>query len=196
MLMWDSPFNRKIASVNNITEVEFWLFCLCFAQPSLSESVLLNSSVRRASRRTAAKRHLIITRPCTRDGLNVLCAGDSLEHSVPETCTWEMCTIAPKTSFVTWKHTKIHDLTCLSNLLMNNSTVICKNLVSGKVNKIELDIGLEGSDYAASIGANRISVPCFKTEIFNSKSLASPSDTMLCRCSFLRFSRFELAGAY
>ena len=49
------------------------------------------------------------------------------------------------------------------------STVICKNLVSAKVNKIELDIGLECSDYAASIGAIIISVPSFKTEIFNSK---------------------------
>ena len=48
--------------------------------------------------------------------------------------------------------------------------MICKNLISAKVNKIELDIGLEGSDYAASIGAIRISVPCFKTEIFNSKN--------------------------
>ena len=68
-----------------------------------------------------------------------------------------------------------------------SSTVICKNLVSAKVNKIELDIGLEGSDYAASIGAIRISVPFFKTEIFNSKNLASPSDSMLCQCTFLRF---------
>ena len=56
---------------------------------------------------------------------------------------------------------------------LDQSTVICKNLVSAKVNKIELDSGLEGSDYAASIGAIRISVPCFKTEIFNSKNLAS-----------------------
>ena len=74
--------------------------------------------------------------------------------------------------------------------------MICRNLVSAIVNKIELDIGLEGSDYAASHGAIRISVPCFKTAIFNSKNLASPSDSMLCQCSFLRFSRFELAGAY
>ena len=77
-----------------------------------------------------------------------------------------------------------------------SSTVICKNLVSVKVNKIELDSGLEGSDYAASIGAIRISVPCFKPEIFNSKHLTSPPDSMICQCSFLRFSRFELAGAY
>ena len=76
------------------------------------------------------------------------------------------------------------------------ATVICKNLVSAKVNKIELDIRLEGFDCAASIGAIRISVTCFKTEIFNSKNLASPSDSMICQCSFLRFSRFELAGAY
>ena len=76
------------------------------------------------------------------------------------------------------------------------STVICKNLVSAKVNKIELDSGLEGSDYAASIVAIRISVPCFNTEIFNSKNLASPPGSMICQCSFLRFSRFELAGAY
>ena len=76
------------------------------------------------------------------------------------------------------------------------STVICKNLVSAKVNKIELDSGLEGSDYAASIGAIIISVPCFKAEIFNSKNLASPPDSMIRQCSYLRFSRFELAGAY
>ena len=74
--------------------------------------------------------------------------------------------------------------------------MICKNLVSAEVNKIELDIGLEGFDYAASNGAIRISVPYFKTEIFDSENLASPSDSMLCQCSFLRFSRFELAGAY
>ena len=74
--------------------------------------------------------------------------------------------------------------------------MICKNLVSAKVNKIELDIGLEGSDCAASIGAIKISVPCFKAEIFNSKTLASPPDSMICHSSFLRFSRFELAGAY
>ena len=80
--------------------------------------------------------------------------------------------------------------------MVDRATVICKNLVSAKVNKIELDIGLEGSDYATSNGAIRISVPRFKTEIFNSKNLASPSDSMLCQCSFLRFSRFELAGAY
>ena len=85
--------------------------------------------------------------------------------------------------------------------MTNLHTVICKNLVSAKVNKIELDIGLEGSDYAAisfGFGAMRISVPCFKTEIFNSKNLASSSDSMrLCQCSFLlRFSWFELTGAY
>ena len=51
-----------------------------------------------------------------------------------------------------------------------SSTVIWKNLVSAKANKIELDIGLEGSNYATSIGAIRIFVPCFKTEIFNSKT--------------------------
>ena len=50
-----------------------------------------------------------------------------------------------------------------------SSTVICKNLVSAKVNKIELDIRLEGSDYAASNGAIRISVPCFKTDIQQQK---------------------------
>ena len=76
------------------------------------------------------------------------------------------------------------------------STVICKILVSTKVNKIELDIGLDGSNYSTLIGAIRISVPCFKTEIFNSKNLASPPDSMICQCSFLRFSQFELAGAY
>ena len=65
--------------------------------------------------------------------------------------------------------------------------MICKNLVSAKVNKIELDSGLEGSDYAASIGAIRISVPCFNTEIFNIKNLASPPDSMICQCSYLRF---------
>ena len=54
----------------------------------------------------------------------------------------------------------------------NISTVICKNLVSAKVNKIELDIGREGSDYAASIGAIRISVPCFKTEMFQQQKLS------------------------
>ena len=54
-----------------------------------------------------------------------------------------------------------------------NSTVICKNLISAKVNKIELDIGLEGSEYAASNDAVRIFVPCFKTEIFNSKTSIS-----------------------
>ena len=50
-----------------------------------------------------------------------------------------------------------------------------QNLESAKVNKIELDIRLEGFDCAASIGV-RISVTYFKTEIFNSKNLASPSD--------------------
>ena len=75
-------------------------------------------------------------------------------------------------------------------------TVISKSLVSAKVNKIELDSGLEGSDYAASIDAIRISVPCFNTEIFNNKNQASPPGSMICQYSFLRFSRFELAGAY
>ena len=74
--------------------------------------------------------------------------------------------------------------------------MIFKNVVSAKVNKIELDIKLEGSNYATSIGAIRISIPCFKTEIFNSKNLASPPNSMICQSSFLRFSRFELAGAY
>ena len=81
-------------------------------------------------------------------------------------------------------------------ICLEDSTVICKNLVSAKINKIELDIGLERSNNAASIGAIRISVPCFKTEIFNRKNLASPPDSMICQCSFLRFSRLELAGAY
>ena len=44
-----------------------------------------------------------------------------------------------------------------NNPPLRNSTVICKNLVSAKVNKIELDSGLDGSDCAASNGAIRIS---------------------------------------
>ena len=65
--------------------------------------------------------------------------------------------------------------------------MICKNLVSVKVNKIELDIGLEGSDYAASIGAIRISVPCFKIEIFNSKK---PSISTRLNDLSMQFSAF------
>ena len=71
---------------------------------------------------------------------------------------------------------KVDIIFCTPSLC--HSTVICKNLVNAKVNKIELEIRLEGSDCAASIGAMRISVISFKTEIINSKNLASPSDSM------------------
>ena len=50
------------------------------------------------------------------------------------------------------------------------STVICKNLVSVKVNKIELDIGLEASDYAASNGAIRISYIASKVRYLTAKT--------------------------
>ena len=55
---------------------------------------------------------------------------------------------------------------------------------------------MQSASIRRMIGAIRVSVPCFKTEIFNSKNLASPPDSMICQCSFLRFFRVQLAGAY
>ena len=77
--------------------INFWFPS---TQRPQSDGLRINSSVRHASRRTAAKRHSIITRLCMRGGPYVPCAGKVLAHSVPEISIWEMCTAVLRTTFV------------------------------------------------------------------------------------------------